>query len=79
VSALRIATLREEIAGVGRNAHGDWNVLTSNLAQEPIQEFSPRLSISKGRRNAENLQLGAAQCQRHCERIIHIVADNQYQ
>src|SRR5208337_2359018 len=75
VPTLSISPLSKDVGCMSRSAHGHRNTLPPTLTEHPVQKPGPRLRISISSRDADNLQLGATQRQRHRESVIHIIAN----
>src|SRR5215472_14652066 len=75
VPALGIAELRERRLWRCWRASCYRNVRAPDFAEHPVEQLGAHLRIAKRRGDAEDLQFGAAQGQRHRKRIVNVVAD----
>ena len=60
---------------VGVNSNCDRDVLSSRLSQHSIHEFRPSFGIAKLGGDAEDLQFGALERERHREGVVDVVTD----
>ena len=72
---VRVSRLREDIVLRCRDARGHGNIGAAYGAKIAIKQPRAQFRIAECGGNAENVQLRAAQRQRHRERVVDVVAD----